>query len=379
VIPSADARRTEVIFLRDGTLLTQNFDLKRLEFTGDPIPIAEQVGGNGPNYTGFFSASSNGVLVYRVGSTGTADVSQPTWFDRQGKASGTIAEPNAYTTLTLSSDASRAAVTLGNDVWVIDLSRGTSTRLTSTRGIVGTGTAATSAGVWAPDGSRIAYVATVGGVLGVYQKASNGSGNEELLWKAPSLLGPSHWSSDGRFLLFGATASGTGADSWVLPLEGDRMAYPFLKSEFAELGGRFSADGKWVAYISNESGRNEIYAQPFSPDRSAAATAGKFIVSKGGAAGMPRWRSDTKELYYLTTDGKIMSVDIETSPAFRAGEPKVLFQTPPGFVRGNSPGALIDATADGKRFLLLVPMNRGNSQDQLTVVMHWDAILNQKK
>jgi Tol biopolymer transport system component len=267
---------------------------------------------------------------------------------------------------------------LGNDVWVLDLSRGTSTRLTSTRGIVGTGTAATSAAVWSPDGSRIAYVATVGGVLGVYAKASNASGNEELLWKAANLLGPSHWSADGRFLLFGATASGTGADSWVVPLEGDRMAYPFLNSEFAELGARFSPDGKWVAYISNESGRNEIYAQPFSPDRSAAATAGKFIVSKGGAAGMPRWRSDTKELYYLTTDGKIMAVDIATTPTFRAGEPKMIFQTPPGFVRGNSPGALVDATADGKRFLLLVPMNRGNSQDQLTVVMHWDAILQKK-
>src|SRR5262249_14498593 len=154
--------------------------------------------------------------------------------------------------------------------------------------------------------------------------------------------------------------SKTSADSWVLPMQGDRKAYPLLRSEFAELGARFSADGKWIAYRSNESGRNEIYVQPFSADRNSESAPGKSIVSKGGSVGMPRWRSDSKELYYLTTDGKIMAVDVVTTPSFRAGEPKMLFQTPTNFVRGNAPGALLDATADGKRFLLLVPMNRGN-------------------
>src|SRR4029453_17320471 len=120
-----------------------------------------------------------------------SDISQPTWYDRQGKMLSTPGEQKAYTTLVLSPDATRASVTFGNDLWVLDLSRGTSTRLTSSRSIAGSGTAATSAGVWSPDGSRIAYVANPGGVLGVYQKPSDGSGNEELLWKGAGLLGPS--------------------------------------------------------------------------------------------------------------------------------------------------------------------------------------------
>jgi serine/threonine protein kinase len=379
VVPSHDSEHAQVLFLREGTLLSQIFDMKQLQFSGEPIPIAEQVGGNSQNFAGFFSASGSGVLVYRVGATGEADISQPTWVDRQGKILDTPGEPKAYTTLVLSPDATRASVTFGNDLWVLDLSKGTSIRLTSSRSIAGSGTAATSAGVWSPDGSRIAYVANSGGVNGVYQRPSNGSGNEELLWKGAGLLGPSHWSSDGRFLLFGATGSQTSADSWVLSMQGDRTAYPLLQSEFAELGARFSPDGRWVAYRSNESGRNEIYVQPFNADRKGSIAPSRSIVSKGGSIGMPRWRSDSKELYYLANDGKIMVVDIATSPEFRAGEPKLLFQTPPNFVRGNAPGSLVDATADGKRFMLLVPMNRGGSQEQFTVVLNWNAALNNRK
>jgi Tol biopolymer transport system component len=376
VVPSPESSKAQVLFLREGTLLVQTLDMRRLEFAGEPIPIAEQVGGLGPGPAGLFAVSGNGVLAYRTGGAAN-EIAQPTWYDREGKVLGKPGEPNAYTTLLLSPDATRAAVTLANDVWVIDLSRSTSTRLTFSRSIAGSGAAATSAAVWSPDGTHVAYVAGPGGVLGIYQKASNGAGNEELLWKGEGLLGPSHWSSDGHFLAFGSTASGTSADSWILPMQGDRKAYALLHSEFQELGVRFSPDGRWIAYRSNESGRNEIYVQPFNPDPSSASSApsGKWIVSKGGSVGMPRWRSDSKELYYLTNDGKIMAVDVATSPTFHAGEPKMLFQTPSNFVRGNAPGALADATPDGKRFLLLVPVDRRSTQDQFTVVMNWNSVL----
>jgi eukaryotic-like serine/threonine-protein kinase len=196
-----------------------------------------------------------------------------------------------------------------------------------------------------------------------------------LLWKGQGLAGPSDWSPDGRFLLFSLIDSKTGIDQWWVQTQGEHKAAPFAHSEFSELAGRFSSDGHWVAYYSNRSGRNEVYVQGFHPDANDSALSGEYLVSKGGTVGMPRWRSDGKEIYYLTFDGKIMAVEISTSPSFRAGEPKELFQTPPGFVRSQTPGALADAALDGKRFLLVAPVARAATQDQFTAVLNWTAIL----
>jgi eukaryotic-like serine/threonine-protein kinase len=366
---SPDSGNGQLLYLRDGTLVAQTLDTKRLDLTGEPIPVAEHVGSLGSAPVGLFTASNNGVLMYRVGGGGSGDISQLTWYDRQGKMLGVAGDPGPYTTAVLSPDATRAAVTRDGDIWVVDLMRGSSTRLTTTK------TAVQTAGVWSPDGTHIAYTANPGGVLGIYQRASNGAGDAELLWKGPQqIAGPSHWSPDGRFLQFAVFDPKTGADMWLLGLK-DRKAFPFLQSQFTEIGGRFSPDGRWLAYISNRSGTTEIYVRPFNPDATGATTSGgEFLVSKGGAAGMPRWRSDGKELYYLRPDGKIMAVDITTTPQFHAGEPKLLFQTT-GFVRGGTPGALGDATPDGKRFLLAMPANRGSSQDAFTVVLNWTAAL----
>ncbi len=378
--PSSRSGGDQLLFLRDGSVVAQTLDSGRLELTGEPVPIAERVGatalggGTFASY-GSFSASANGVLVYRGGSGGGDEIAQLTWYGRDGKILGTVGDPEPYANLLLSPDATRATVVRASDLWVVDLSRGTSTRLT-TGGALGT-----TAGVWSPDGTHIAFTANLGGVLGIYQKASSGAGTEELLWKADVLLGPTHWSADGRFLTFGVNDPKNAFDVWVLPVKGDakgdRKAVPFVNTEFGEIGGRFSPDGRWIAYTSNRSGRNEIYAQPFSPDASAGASApaGEFLVSKGGAAGMPRWRSDGKEIYYLTNDGKIMAVEVSATPAFHAGEPKVLFQAPSGFVRTAAPGALADAAADGKRFLLAVPVARSTAQEQFTAVLNWTAAL----
>src|SRR5262249_19595027 len=155
----------------------------------------------------------------------------------------------------------------------------------------------------------------------IYQKASNGVGSEELLLKSGTTQGI-HWAEDGRYLVFALTDPKTGQDLWVLPLQGDRKAIPYLRTEFNERLPHFSPDSRWIAYQSNESGRPEIYDQPFNPaanGESTSATAkpitGKWMISKGGAAGMIRWRHDMKEMYYMSTDGQVMAVEINTSPA----------------------------------------------------------------
>ena len=155
--------------------------------------------------------------------------------------------------------------------------------------------------------------------------------DEELLLKSGEDKIPTSWSRDGRFLLFTATDSDSRYEIWALPLEGNKKPFPFLHTEFDNDDGRFSPDGRWIAYSSDESGRDEIYVRAFSPDSAAAASdaGGKWLISTGGGI-QPRWRGDAKELYYLAPDGKLMAADIATNPVFRAGPPRALFQAPPG-------------------------------------------------
>jgi roadblock/LC7 domain-containing protein len=371
--PAWGGAKAQLLYMRDGSIVAQTLDTGNIQLVGEAVPVAEGVGavtvGVGGAAYAFVTASWNGTLVYRGGANGADPTSQLTWYSRDGKMLGTAGDPGPYQNVLLAPDQVRAAVVRSNDVWVMDLVRGTSTRLTTAGALVN------SSGVWSPDGTHIAYTASPKGVLGVYQKASDGSGNEELLWKGEGVVGPSDWSPDGRFVLFSVNDPKTGLDQWWLQTQGDHKAAPLLHTEFTELAGRFSPDGKWVAYFSNRSGRSEVYVQPFHPDN-ASAPSPEFVVSKGGAIGMPRWRSDGKEIYYLSRDGKIMAVDVSTSPSFHAGEPKVLFEAPAGFVRSNTPGALADAAKDGKRFLLVMPVARAaTAQEQFTAVLNWTAAL----
>jgi dipeptidyl aminopeptidase/acylaminoacyl peptidase len=339
--------------------------------------VADQVGVSNPNRWGFFSASANGVLVHR-GGFGGQDL-QLTWFDRQGKVQGTAGEPGRFTTAFLSPDGKQAVLaqtdpqTSNEDLWVMDLSKGTSTRLTFDP-------ANDTQPAWSPDNSRIAFFSSRNGAPGIYQKASNGVGSEELLLKAGGTQGI-HWSPDGRFLVFALTDAKNGQDLWVLPLNGDRKPIPFLRTQFNERVGHFSPDSRWIAYQSNESGRTEIYVQPFNPSgaESSPSTArpvtGKWMVSKGGAAGMIRWRQDLKEMYYMSTDGQVMAVEVSTSPAFHAETPVPLFQVPAIFFRSSgNPGALSDVAPDGKRFLFAMPVVQ-NTHEEFTVVQNWTAAL----
>jgi Tol biopolymer transport system component len=370
-VPPSANEPGQLLFMRNGALIAQPFDASRLEVEGDPITVAEGLGSYA-NY-GFFSASTNGVLAYR---TGIVNSRQLTWYDRQGRALGTVGElATVFPTINLSPDGTHAAVSRisGEEqvagLWLVDFSRGTSTRFTF-------GSASASSPVWSPDGSRIIFgFMSREGHYDLYQKPANGATDEKLLVESNENKRPTSWSRDGRFLLYTATDPTAKASVWVLPLTGEKKPFPLLHTEFNESSGQFSPDGHWIAYLSDESGQNEVYVRSFSPesDEAGSRTGAKWLVSDHGGFD-PRWRGDGRELYYRTPNGTIMAVDVSTNPEFKAGVPRVLFQAPPLAQASPVPLALWDVTADGKRFLFQA-MAGQVAQAPFTVVLNWTSLL----
>jgi serine/threonine protein kinase len=348
-----------LLFLRERTLMAQLFDASKLEVTGDAFPLAEQVGFNPGNGRAFFSVSKNGVLAYR---TRVFSDSQLAWFDRTGKQIAEIGTSGQIPSLALSPDDKRVVATRvdnqtsATDLWVIDGNR--ETRFTFDP-------ANEQSPVWAPDGSQIVFNSSRSGIFDIYSKSSTGAGNEELLWKSDNSKGPQDWSPDGRFILYGEAAPKTNLDMWILPMFGERKPFVFLQTPFGEHQGRFSPNGRWIAYSSNESGTNQIYVRPFPP------ASGQWMVSTNGGA-QPQWRGDGKELFYVSADRKLMAVDVkEERNTFAAGTPKLLFEirTVIAFFVG---GSQYDVTRDGQRFLIISPIEE-SSPSPLTVVLNWTA------
>jgi hypothetical protein len=364
--PSHDPGAGRLFFLRDTTLMAQPFNAGRLEVTGEPIAVAEQLGTAG--YHGFFSVSPSGALAYRTDAQAAGF--QLTWFDRPGKTQGTFGGLSPDRGIALSADGTRAAVRDANgtsrgDIWTLDFARGVRTRFTfrQTSG---------SNPVWSPDGSRIAFAS--GNLLDtLYEKASSGAGDEkELLKKPGEIKTPSSWSRDGRFLLYYTfNVPKTLQDLWVLPMEGDRRPVLLLGTEFQEREGSFSPDMRWVAYTSSESGRPQVYVRPFLASGSSKAPSlgeGKWQVSKDGGT-LAKWRADGKELIFRAPNGSPMAVDVAaTGAAFQAGVPKQLFALPANV--GDW-----DVTADGKRFLAEVPPAQQIFRTPIIVVLNWEAAL----
>jgi Tol biopolymer transport system component len=247
----------------------------------------------------------------------------------------------------------------------MDLGRGTSTRFT-----FGTGLA--SSGIWSADGSRIIFGFGATGRYDLYQKLASGVKDPELLLESDESKLPSCCSRDGRFLLYRVVDPSTRKrELWVLPLEGDKKTFPFARTQFSNDQGRFSPDGHWVAYVSDESGRDEVYVRTFSPNSRGEASddEGKWIISKGGGS-EPQWSGDGKTLYYMAADGPVMAVQISAGQPFRAGVPKALFQLPSPFFGpfGQSWGV----TPDGKRFFFVVAEQRTRP---FNVELNWQAAL----
>jgi Tol biopolymer transport system component len=357
--PASNLAAGYLLFLRDDTLVAQPFDTRRRKLTGEPVTIAEHVGTFLTD--AFFSASENGALLYGGGGGRQARL---TWFDRQGKSLSSATAPFDVFSLALSPDAGRVAVATSGvqNIWLFDFAVGASTRFTFGQD---------AWPVWSPDGSRIAFVAGRADRPGLYQKASSSAGNQELLLPTPP--GSSRltdWSRDGRFLLYTSFDPALKADMWVLadPLgkAADRKASPFLRTEFNEGQGRFSPDGRWIGYTSDESGKNEIFVRPFNSSSARSPQEGKWMVSRGGGT-EPRWRRDGKELFYLSPDGNVMALEVSTNAVFQPGVPKVLFRAPPG-------ATIWDAAPDGQRFLFPVLVN-DSARAPFTLVLNWQAAL----
>ena len=363
-VPSSDSESGQLLFLRQGVLMVQSFDASRRALSGEAVPVAEKVG-SFLDY-GFFSASSNGVLVYR---SGVGLDYQLTWFDRQGKVLAKLAEPARYNSLSLSPDGKRVAVSRTNpentpnwDVWLLDVVRNTSTRLTYEQ-------VRATFPVWSADGSSVIFDSIRGGEVSLYRKLASGAGDERLLLKSGAEYKyATSLSRDGRFLLYTVDSPETKTDLWLLPMQGDPKPTPFLRTAFNERSGQFSPDGHWIAYISDESGSDEIYVREFSSGSAQGSgdSAGKWLISKGGGT-YPRWRGDGKELFYVASGGKLTSVDISTKPVFQAGAPRPLFQLPLGFIGS-------EVTPDGSRFLIGVSVAQSASVP-FTVVLNWQSTL----
>jgi hypothetical protein len=360
--PGAAGRSGHLLFRRGDALMAQPFDPARLRMSGDVFPVAERVGVGvyGNIDLGPFSLSENGTLAYGAGGTPTIQLA---WTDRAGKSNGLFGPPGPYNRFRLAPDEKRIAFNDANlDIGVLDSVRGVTSRLTFDPAVDVTP-------MWSPDGLRVLWSSNRNGGFDLYIKSANGTGPEELLIKMGTGSGwGSDWSRDGHFILYQMLGAKTGQDLWIAPQFGDRKPFPYLQTQFDEQEGRFSPDGKWVAYVSNESGRNEIYVQSFPP------SGAKFQISSGGGS-EPQWRSDGTELFYLAADQMLVAVPVKLgrsgSESFQAGLPKPLIAAV-SFAGPNTAVRSYAVSNDGQRFLI-PSVAGGGTGPPLTVVLNWQA------
>jgi hypothetical protein len=351
-------------------LVAQRLDLGRKALTGSPLTLADSVAFDTNNYVGATSVSATGAVAYRSGRFSRRQLQ---WFDRSGKALGTMGAPddNNLSSPSVSPDG-RVAVSRmvqGNtDIWLLDGTR--TSRFTSDA-------ANERFPIWSSDGSRIVFDSNRKGPRNLYQKPSSGAGAEEVLVESPQDKTVNDWSANGRFILYHSVDPETAQDLWVVPIDGDGKPWVFLKTGFDERYGQFSPDGRWVAYRSNESGRMEVYIRPFAAqaDSNGAAnpSAGQSQVSSAGGT-FPRWRADGKELYYIGPSGEMMAAPITTTGTkLEAGAPVVLFRTRIyGGGADNGQNRQYDVTRDG-RFLINSVLDDASAP--ITLLQNWNPEL----
>jgi eukaryotic-like serine/threonine-protein kinase len=344
--PPAGSRIGALIFTRGSALMALPFDVKRLEPAGDVFAIAHEIV-RGLGFYRMVAASNAGVLAYVAGQQGDW---QFVWRDRAGRILGSL--PDAGGVAMISPDGKSLAFHRAGDTWVMEFARALANRLTFGR--------TSQDPIWSPDGRYVAY-AKAG--VGIFRKLATGAGNEELLVASRTLAVPKSWSPDGNFLVYALIKPGTGADLMAISVNADRKPFPVVQANATADQGQFSPDGHWLAYTSNESGQAEIYVIPFPPTPGA-----KWMVSRGGGV-QARWNRNGKELFYISSDSKMMSVAVATRPIFQSGMPHPLFQSDIVDTGIRNGPMSWDIAPDGNRFLIISP----NTSDTpaLNVTLNW--------
>ena len=345
VPPSKPGLPGHLLFLHGDTLWAQSFDSDKLQLQGEAIPIEEQVSG--------FTASTNGVLVFQRAPSQDRVL---TWLDRAGKRLQSVSKPfvPAIPVIWLSPNDSQAIVPIagreGTDLWIADLNRNTFSRFTFN----GSGS-----GIWSPDGRKVLWAASDGNR---YLRWADGSGKDELLFKNPTCddCFPNDWSPDGKFIAVSGVRKVDEKqilDIWIVPTEGDRKPYPYLQSRFATYMAEISPDNRWMAYVSDEGQSPEQIVVESIP-----AGKGRWQISTETGK-WPTWRRDGKELYYVQGT-KLMAVPIRlTGTSVENGKPEALFEVPAG--------TRFQASRDGQRFLIALPVEDASASRQLTVDTDW--------
>ena len=346
-----------LLYINDRNLMAQQFNAGRVETAEDPITLGNDIGAVRSMALAPISVSATGVLVYQ-------GVGKPTrqlvWVDRGGRQLAVSGTPGAWGPPRISPDGNRAIVAKAPEggiahLWLVD-SNGGAAQMTD-------GPMHEGSPIWSPDGSRIAHFGKQGDAFDIFVRPAQVGSRAELLLKGTDRKFPTDWSHDGRYIVFSVEGVGTRLDLWGFSV-GDRRAAPILDTIYAEGFATISPDGKWLAYQSDQSGRNEVYVQAF--EGLSNGTRRRWKVSKDG--GLPRWRSDSGELLYMASDGRVMSVSIHPGAdgSIESGQPQALFQTrpiPPTF-------NLWDAAPDCQRFLLNIPLE-WTSSAPITVVTNW--------
>jgi Tol biopolymer transport system component len=345
-----------------GSLLAQRLDARSGKTSGEPVPITDRIAMS--RSIGDFGVSTNGMLVYR--ETGFGTETRLTWADRTGRMLGDAAPPGEYDEVRLSPDGKRVALRIirrssgTGDIWVRDLVRNVTTRTTF-------GTSDHVWPVWSPDGTRLAYASNRGGEFRTFMRSTSGVGGEDSLSHLGSGQdGPTDWSPDGRTIALSRNAN-TAWDVYLQTIGGEPV--PFIETQFSERFARFSPNGRWIVYASNESGRYEVYVVP------AEGGGGKWQVSTQGGDD-PFWTADGGEILYIAADRSIVAVPVNAGESFEPGTPQPLFRAE--LAEGLFTGGRWQPTGDGQRFLLLMPSG-GTAGTTFTVVSNWPAEFRKKR
>jgi hypothetical protein len=343
-VPTKGTSTGHVVFLRDETLFAQAFDERALQLRGDPLPLASPVGSFLDG--GLFSVSANDVIAFRPPDKDF----QLTWFDRQGKRVGVLGEVGRYTGVAIAPDDVRVATAkeivgsiVDQDIWILETARPTTTRVTFSPVLE-------DVPVWSADGRRLMF--TIGGDVGtLFERAVDGPTSPRMLVEKTTSQHkiPTSALPDGRFLLYTSqNMDQSRGDVWVLPLKSEGKPFPLIQHDFDQNQGQFSPDGRWVAYVSNESGRYEVLVRRFTEAAEAQSADPQTITVSTGGGTAPRWRRDGRELFFFAFDGTVMTVDVRAGTTLSVGVPRALFRIP------GSHGDW-DVASDGTRFLIAVP------------------------